>query len=84
MIIREPWGEFYECARAEQHGDKLHLFNEDGTILVILDESCKISSVEDGEIVVVEAPVPTATDDIMALLVDQEYRLTLLELGLVE
>lgn len=31
-----------------------------------------------------EVEEPTATDDIQSMLIDQEYRLTLLELGLIE
>lgn len=74
----------YECASAEQYLDGVHLLNEDGSIYVILVQPDMIQSVEDGEIVIMERSEPTEEEDISALIVDHEYRLTLLELGITE
>lgn len=74
----------YEVASAELYSDGVHLLNEDGSIYVILVQPDMIQSVEDGEIIVMERPEPTEEEDISALIVDHEYRLTLLELGITE
>lgn len=83
-MIVETYGGRYQCARAEQRLDGIYLINEDESIYLIVSLDSKILSVEDGEIEIVEKPEPTAEEDMMALLIDQEYRLTLLELGLTE
>lgn len=80
MYIIDSLGERYECASAQQRGNKLYLLDEFDEIIVIFDRSVKIKKVEEGEITVIEAPLPTAEEDMMAMLVDQEYRLTVLEL----
>lgn len=83
MIVKILGDEFV-CSKAERYADGVHLYNEDGKFFCLLSNSIDITEVEGGEIVVVEAPEPTADEDMMAMLVDQEYRLTLLELGLTE
>lgn len=74
----------FEVAKAEQYLDGVHLYNEDGSLFVIIENPHTIDKVEDGEIVVMERPEPSEEEDISALIVDHEYRLTLLELGIVE
>lgn len=74
----------YEVASAEQYLDGVHLLNEDGSIFVIIAQPNRIQKVEGGEIVVMERPEPTEEEDISALIIDHEYRLTLLELGIIE
>ena len=55
----------YEVARAEQHLDGVHLYNEDGSLFVIINPSA-IKAVEGGEIVVVEQPeIKPTTDDVL-------------------
>lgn len=53
----------YEAAKAEQHLDGVHLYNEDGSLFVIITSPEAIKRVEDGEIVVVEQPEPTPSGD---------------------
>lgn len=76
--------DIYEVASAEQYLDGVHLLNEDGSIFVIITQPSRIQKVEDGEIVVMEHPEPSEEEDISALIIDHEYRLTLLELGIIE
>jgi hypothetical protein len=70
----------FEVTSAEQYLDGVHLLNEDGSIFIIITQPERIKKVEGGEIVVVERPEPSEVEDISALIVDHEYRLTLLEL----
>ena len=72
--------DIYECASVEQYLDGVHLLNDDGSIYVILVQPDIIQKIEGGEIIVMERPEPTEEEDISALIVDHEYRLTLLEL----
>ena len=72
--------DIYECASAEQYLDGVHLLNDDGSIYVILVQPDIIQKIDGGEIIVMECPEPTEEEDISALIVDHEYRLTLLEL----
>lgn len=74
----------YECASAERYLDGVHLINEDGSLFVIIAQPNRIQKVEGGEIVVMERPEPTEEEDISSLIVDHEFRLTLLELGITE
>ena len=83
MLINTRF-EDIECARAEQHKDKLYLYDEHGDIMFIFDRSCKIIGVEDGEIIVIEAPEPTFEEMMMEMTVNQEYEITLLKLGIEE
>ena len=53
----------FEVARAEQYLDGVHLYNEDGSLFVIIDPPESIDKVEDGEIVVVEQPEPSPSGD---------------------
>lgn len=46
----------FEVARAEQHLDGVHLYNEDGSLFVIIESPEAIDRVEDGEIVIMEMP----------------------------
>ena len=57
----------HECARAERYADGVHLFDENGELVVILESPEDICSVEGGEIVVVELPEPTAEERLEAL-----------------
>ena len=58
--------EVYECARAEQHKDGVHLLNENGSIIVIIASAGDIDAVEGGQIIVVDSPAPTQADRIEA------------------
>lgn len=74
----------YECATAERYLDGVHLLDDDGNIILIVAQPNRIKNVECGEITVIEKPDPSEEEDISALIVDHEYRLTLLELGITE
>jgi hypothetical protein len=57
----------HECARAERHKDGVHLFDENGELIIILASPEDIRSVEGGEIVVVDKPEPTQNERVEAL-----------------
>lgn len=57
----------HECTRAERHKNGVHLFDENGELIVILESPEDIRSVEDGEIIIVDYPDPTQTERIEAL-----------------
>ena len=76
-------------------GDKYHhaqgnyfpqpLYDEQGCHNYIYDGAVRASTPEEkaAELAARPKPEPTAEDDIMNMIVDQEYRLTLLELGVI-
>lgn len=65
MIIRMGH-RVYECTTAEKYKDGVHLFDENGKLLIILGSPEYITSVEGGEIIVVEEAEPTQLDRIEA------------------
>lgn len=83
MIVVTSGGA-HECASAKQYLNGVHLLDADDNILLIITKPSDIEHVEGGNISVVENPEPTAQEDADAMLVDHEYRLTLLELGITE
>ena len=48
----------FEVAKAEQYLDGVHLYNEDDSLFVIIENPHAIDKVEDGEIIVMEQPEP--------------------------
>ena len=54
------------CARAEQYADGVHLFDENGDLIVILASPEDIRAVEGGGITVIEQPQPTPADRLEA------------------
>ena len=56
----------HECAKAERHKNGVHLFDENGELIVVLESPEDIRSVEDGEIIIVDYPNPTQIERIEA------------------
>ena len=54
------------------------------TLWTIEDGADAYTVAEDGTVPEPETPAPAAEDDLAALMVDHEYRITLLELGVAE
>ena len=54
------------------------------TLWTIEDKEDCYTVTEDGTVPEPETPAPAAEDDLAALMVDHEYRITLLELGVAE
>jgi len=61
------------------------LYADDGTHNYIYDGQCRLATEEEkaAERASWPAPEPTAEDDILSMTVDHEYRITLLELGVI-
>lgn len=80
----------YSCRSAKRFTNSIVLYlgryNESGEELTTTFENTQISKafVIDGEWEYDELSIPSEEEDTSAMLVDHEYRLTLLELGLNE
>ena len=83
MIVKILGDEFV-CSKAERYADGVRLYNEEGNFFCLLSNSIDITEVEDGEIVVIEAPEPTFEEMMMEMTINQEYEITLLKLGIEE
>ncbi len=55
-----------ECAGAQRRKDGVYLFDEDGKVIICVENAEDILSVTGGEIVVAEAPEPSKTDKLEA------------------
>ena len=82
MIIKTKHTE-YSCYRAVRSGNNVDIYSDESTIrMTLLDP--EIISVVDGVLEISDDYVPSEKEDSAAMLIDHEYRLTLLELGLTE
>ena len=82
MIIKTKHTE-YNCYRAIRSGNNVDIYSDESTIrMTLLDP--EIISVVDGVLEISDDYVPSEAEDSAAMLIDHEYRLTLLELGLTE
>jgi hypothetical protein len=74
------YGEEYQCFRAVKGSDYVELYDDTTCIAKYSGiSSFEGYEIEGGEW---ETPEPTQEDDINAMIVDHELRLTMLELGL--